>query len=157
MNEVFAILVLLAILVIGMAVLYVNMKRLVRTEVDEMRTMLYAHIEREKEKLAAIAVDAANAVRAAAVPAPPAASAAQAVKAEAKSAAAPAVKEPKKEDEVPEEVLLVISAVVAAFLGPAVRVRSARLIQAGNSAWAQQGRVFVQASHNLPMAHHAHA
>jgi hypothetical protein len=41
---------------------------------------------------------------------------------------------------------------VAAFLGKKARVRSARLIRpvVSTSAWAQQGRVFVQASHNLP-------
>jgi methylmalonyl-CoA carboxyltransferase large subunit len=62
-----------------------------------------------------------------------------------------AVKLPEKEG-IPEEVLLVISAVVAAFLGRSARVRSARYIHEGLSPWAQQGRVFVQASHNL--VHH---
>ena len=44
---------------------------------------------------------------------------------------------------------LVIAAAVAAFVGKSARVRSARYLQEGQSPWAQQGRVFVQASHNL--------
>ena len=50
------------------------------------------------------------------------------------------------------ELLLVIAAAVTSFLGKKVRIRSARLMQSppeAISAWAQQGRVFVQASHNL--------
>jgi len=46
-----------------------------------------------------------------------------------------------------EEKLLAISAAVAAFLGERVRIRQIRLIR--SSAWAQAGRVSVQASHWL--------
>ena len=63
----------------------------------------------------------------------------------------PAAKAPEKE-RIPEEILLVISAAVAAFVGKSARVRSARYLHEGQSPWAQQGRVFVQASHNL--VHH---
>lgn len=62
-----------------------------------------------------------------------------------------APKAPEKEG-IPEEILLVISAAVAAFVGRSARVRSARYLHEGESPWAQQGRVFVQASHNL--VHH---
>ena len=55
-------------------------------------------------------------------------------------------------DSIPEEIMLVIAAAVAAFVGKSARVRSARYLHDGMSPWAQQGRVFVQASHNL--AHH---
>jgi methylmalonyl-CoA carboxyltransferase large subunit len=66
--------------------------------------------------------------------------------------AAPAPAPPPPSDEISPEILSVISAAVAAFLGKKARVRSARLIRpvVSTSAWAQQGRVFVQASHNLP-------
>lgn len=50
------------------------------------------------------------------------------------------------------ETLAVITAAVTAFLGANVRVRSASLMPpslSGASAWSQQGRVFVQASHNI--------
>lgn len=57
---------------------------------------------------------------------------------------------PVTEDVTPE-ILMVLSAAVAAFLGKKVRVRSARMLRPlGANAWAQQGRVFVQASHSLP-------
>ena len=48
---------------------------------------------------------------------------------------------------ISEEVLLAISAGVAAFLGERVRIRQIRVI--GSPAWAQQGRVSIQASHRL--------
>ena len=46
-----------------------------------------------------------------------------------------------------EDRLIAISAAVAAFLGERVRIRQIRLIR--SNAWAQQGRVSVQASHWL--------
>src|SRR5262245_20042877 len=48
---------------------------------------------------------------------------------------------------VSEEALLIISAAVAAFLGERAHIRQVRLISSGG--WALQGRVFIQASHNL--------
>jgi|SRR5215472_15137600 len=48
---------------------------------------------------------------------------------------------------ISEERLLAISAAVAAYLGERVRIRQIRLIR--SHAWAQQGRVSVQASHWL--------
>jgi methylmalonyl-CoA carboxyltransferase large subunit len=55
------------------------------------------------------------------------------------AAAAPAA------TDVSEEILLVISAAVAAFLGKRPHIRQIRLV--GSAAWAQQGRVTIQASH----------
>lgn len=48
---------------------------------------------------------------------------------------------------ISEEILLVISAAVAAFLGERAHIRQVRLISSGG--WALQGRVFIQASHSL--------
>ena len=45
------------------------------------------------------------------------------------------------------EMVLVIGAAVAAFLGKKAPIRQIRLL--GSAAWAQQGRVTIQASHNL--------
>jgi hypothetical protein len=46
--------------------------------------------------------------------------------------------------------MAVIAAVVTAFLGRKVRIHQARLVNPEVvSPWAQQGRVFVQASHAL--------
>ena len=62
-------------------------------------------------------------------------------------AAVPAVAEPAPDDEITEEILTVISAAVAAFLGVRAHVRQIRLIR--SPAWAQQGRVTIQGSHQL--------
>ncbi len=58
--------------------------------------------------------------------------------------AAPVQEQPEP---VSEEVLLVISAAVAAFFGERVHIRQIRLVS--STAWAQQGRVSIQASHRL--------
>ena len=89
-------------------------------------------------------------------PAPAAASPAPAPLAASAPVATPAPKpvEPEKAEEVGPDVILVLSAAVAAFLGKRARIRSARLVRtAPSNAWAQQGRVFVQASHNLGVMH----
>ena len=54
-------------------------------------------------------------------------------------------------EEVSPETLLVIAAAVTAYLGKKVRIRSAKVVYSPDAfnAWSQQGRVFVQASHNL--------
>ena len=49
--------------------------------------------------------------------------------------------------EITEEELVAISAALAAYLGVRVRIRQIRLVS--SPAWAQQGRVSIQASHNL--------
>ena len=51
-----------------------------------------------------------------------------------------------------EELVLVISAAIAAFLGKRPHIRQIRLL--GSAAWAQQGRVTIQASHALSAHHH---
>lgn len=65
-------------------------------------------------------------------------------------AAAPAPP-PPQEEAITEELLLAISAAVAAFLGKRPHIRQIRLI--GSGAWAQQGRVSIQASHALAVRH----
>jgi len=50
------------------------------------------------------------------------------------------------------ETLAVIAAAATTFLGKKARIRSAKALspaQDGAGAWAQQGRVIVQTSHNL--------
>ncbi len=49
---------------------------------------------------------------------------------------------------ISEEELIAISAAVAAYLGVRAHIRQIRVIHS-NGAWAQQGRVSVQASHRL--------
>jgi methylmalonyl-CoA carboxyltransferase large subunit len=66
------------------------------------------------------------------------------------SPAAAAAAEPAKE-EISEELLLVLSAAIAAFLGKRPHIRQIRLLHSG--AWAQQGRVSIQASHSFVVRH----
>ncbi len=69
--------------------------------------------------------------------------------------AAPVAEEQEEEledEQVAAEMMPVLAAAVTALLGRKVRVLSARKLQSprqGLSPWSQQGRVFVQASHNL--------
>src|SRR5438552_169258 len=46
-----------------------------------------------------------------------------------------------------EELILVIGAAVAAYLGKKAPIRQIRLL--GSAGWAQQGRLTIQASHAL--------
>jgi methylmalonyl-CoA carboxyltransferase large subunit len=50
-----------------------------------------------------------------------------------------------------EELILVISAAIAAFLGKKPHIRQIQLL--GHAAWAQEGRVMIQASHRLSVPH----
>ena len=59
---------------------------------------------------------------------------------------------PPQHEEITPEMLVVIAAAVTTFLGKKVRIRSAKMLQSPYeivNPWSQQGRVFVQASHNL--------
>lgn len=75
---------------------------------------------------------------------------AELTKAPAPAQAQPIV--PEKKEEVSPEMIIVLSAAVTAFLGKKVRIRSAKMLQSPYeivNPWSQQGRVIVQASHNL--------
>jgi methylmalonyl-CoA carboxyltransferase 12S subunit len=48
-----------------------------------------------------------------------------------------------------EDMVLVISAAIAAFLGVKPPIRQIRLLD--GAPWGQQGRVTIQASHTLPV------
>ncbi len=66
------------------------------------------------------------------------------------AAAAPAVERSRDGDALSEETILVIGAAIAAFLGKKAHIRQIQLL--GSAAWAQQGRVTIQASHALSTA-----
>jgi methylmalonyl-CoA carboxyltransferase large subunit len=105
-------------------------RRMVRSEVQRLESL----IESKNGKAAA-----------APAPAPPA---------PVVAATVPKPAEPEIVEEVSPETIMVLTAAVAAFLGKRARIRGARLVHAApSSAWAQQGRVFVQASHNLGVMH----
>ncbi len=50
-----------------------------------------------------------------------------------------------------DELIAVISAALAAYLGVKPRIR--QIVLAGGASWAQQGRVTIQASHALTLRH----
>lgn len=60
---------------------------------------------------------------------------------------APKAVEPLPSTEISREVVLAISAAVAAFLGKRASIRQIRLT--GETPWAMQGRATVQASHGI--------
>ena len=109
-----------------------------REEMDALR----AHLSALTEKFAELEVAESPAVNGHAV--------AAAGAAEAPVAAAPAP-EPEPE-EISPEILMAISAAVAAYLGKRAHIRTVRLLS--STAWAQQGRVNIQASHRLNVPHH---
>ena len=61
-----------------------------------------------------------------------------------KEASAPVV---EKKPEIAPEIILAISAAVAAFLGARAKIHQIHL--PGSTAWAAQGRATVQASHGM--------
>jgi len=62
-------------------------------------------------------------------------------------ASSPPPAQPAVADGLSEELILVIGAAIAAFVGKKAHIRQIHLI--GSAAWAQQGRVTIQASHEL--------
>ena len=50
-------------------------------------------------------------------------------------------------DRLSEELVVTISAAIAAYLGVKPHIRQIRLL--GSASWAQQGRASIQASHSL--------
>ena len=59
----------------------------------------------------------------------------------------PAAASPVLSAAITEEELLAVSAAIGAYLGVRAHIRQIRLV--GTTAWAQQGRVSIQASHRL--------
>ena len=120
-------------------------------QVDSLRQALEAQMDELRvrqtelaEQLKAVqrSVTALEPKKAEPVPPPPA-------KVEVPKAEAKPQPQPPQVEGISEEIMLVIAAAVAAFVGKSARIRSARYVNEGQSPWAQQGRVFIQASHNL--------
>lgn len=64
---------------------------------------------------------------------------------------AAAIAERPAAETISPEILAAISAALAAYFGLMPRIRQIRLLSGG--AWAQQGRVTIQASHMLTNRH----
>ncbi len=76
----------------------------------------------------------------------------EAAEAKTNTTAAPAAaaQPPARAEKLSEELILVISSAIAAYLGKKAHIRQIQLL--GSAAWAQQGRVTIQASHALNSA-----
>jgi methylmalonyl-CoA carboxyltransferase 12S subunit len=65
----------------------------------------------------------------------------------------PAAAKNVAEERIDPEILMVIAAAVAAFMGRKAHIRRVRRsVAPGMNPWAQQGRVTIQASHNAGWA-----
>jgi methylmalonyl-CoA carboxyltransferase large subunit len=63
----------------------------------------------------------------------------------------PQQSETKDSDNVAPEIILAISAAIAAYLGVEPHIRQIRLLH--SHPWGQQGRVTIQASHRIRAGH----
>lgn len=139
-------LIVVVVVGLGCVVTYVGSQRALRRLVSELRqstehqlnslTSTLGALEKRVAELSVSTVAKAPARTEAVAPVP--------------KEAVHAVKE--KAEDVSPEMLVVIAAAVTAFLGKKVRIRSAKMLQSPYeivNPWSQQGRVFVQASHNL--------
>jgi cell division protein FtsL len=149
LNSAFGFVVLLFIVIIACAATYVMLQRRLKQEIAAMRAQIERDLDVKAEHFKSDPkTDLVKQAKAA-----ESSTAAVSAKPDTKSTVSP--QHQQTAEELAHETLVVIAAAVSAFLGRSVRLRSARLIQpVEGSAWAQQGRVFVQASHNLGIAHH---
>lgn len=138
--------VLLVVLVAGLLAGYLVLRREMQREIAELRRWVE---EAQRARLAEYPPAPVTVATQAPVPK------ASEAKAEKKkeSVVSPRPEPVKPKEEVTPEILAIIAAAVAQFVGAGARIRSARPMQfvPESNAWAQQGRVIVQASHNLGM------
>jgi methylmalonyl-CoA carboxyltransferase large subunit len=119
------------------------------TRVVDSLGAIQDEMARLSERVTALEAAVASAPRASA-PAPAPAPAPTPVSDAAPTA--PAKPEPQPQPEgLSEELILVISAAIAAFLGKKPHIRQIRLLS--SSVWAEHGRVTIQASHALSTHH----
>ncbi len=135
--------ILAAIPLVCLLTLYVAMRRAIRQNAEQLRREF-------EERLAVVTTKVRLTEPLPAAQQVPVAEAAP-VHSPAPVAKPPVAVPPKPVEEVTPEMLLVIAAAVTAYLGKAVRIRSARMLYSHESfnAWSQQGRAVIQASHNL--------
>ena len=135
--------VLLVLVVGGLLAGYFILRHQMSQQIAELRKMVDAG-----RRVESIAVRAPEPV----VAAPPKAEVPVAKPEVSKPKPVAALKAEPVKEEITAEILAVIAAAVAQFVGAGARIRSTRMIPIpeGN-AWAQQGRVIIQASHNLAM------
>jgi hypothetical protein len=137
--------VLLAVVLSGCAVTYLILQRLIRRSVSDGQAQIHEKLLALTGALHSLEVRM-TALRESAVEDAPA-SETEALQPDLTTETRI---EPNSEQIAPE-ILATITAATAAFLGQNAHVRSVKPLSAQQavSPWSQQGRVFVQASHNL--------
>jgi methylmalonyl-CoA carboxyltransferase large subunit len=142
--------IVIAAVAVGCVLTYVSLQRAFRRTVSELRLESERKLDALTRALNALQTQFAKlsqpiAIKPVAAPVP-------APVAKAEAAASTAKTATPQTEEVTPELLVVMAAAVTAFLGKKVRIRSAKMLQSPYeivNPWSQQGRVFVQASHNL--------
>jgi len=122
------------------------MARVTITDLAGMLEQLRAEMMEMSQRLAALEKRNGGKNGAPAAAGQPAA-AAEPLAAAAERPAAPPVHAEPVPAAITEEELLAISAAIGAYLGVRAHIRQIRLLS--TNAWAQQGRVSIQASHSL--------
>jgi len=131
---------LIVVAVAASVLTYVLLKRRFQRTVQQLRDEATPHISLLEQTVRKLEIEVTELRAAHAISATPPSGT-------EKTASAMVVKE-----EVSAEMLAILAAAVTAYLGKKVRIRSAKMIQTPYefvNPWAQQGRVIVQASHNL--------
>jgi len=152
-----AVVVIAVVLAVGWALTYVSLRRTFRRTASELRLETERQLNALTGTLKALEARVAElgqppAMRPATAPVPPLVTKLEATAPAAKAAVDKTKVDQTKEEEVSPEMLVVMAAAITAFLGKRVRIRSAKMLQSPYeivNPWSQQGRVFVQASHNL--------
>jgi acetylornithine deacetylase/succinyl-diaminopimelate desuccinylase-like protein len=109
-----------ALVIAGWVVVYVSSRRALRRTREELRLEFQRRIEALSANVTALERTAAGATQ--------------------------------KAEEINSETLATIAETIAALLGRKVHIRSVKILEtpsAVSNPWAQQGRVIVQASHNV--------
>jgi hypothetical protein len=137
--------VLLAVVLAGCALTYVVLQRLIRRSISNEQAQI-------QKKLIALTGTLHSLEACVAEMRDSAAEAVPALETEAGQAdLATETRIESDSEQVAAEILATITAATAAFLGRPAHIRSVTPLSAQQavSPWSQQGRVFVQASHNL--------
>jgi len=142
--------IVIVVVAVGCVLTYVNLQRAFRRAGFELRLESERKLDALTSTLNALQTQVAKLGHPTTIK--PAAAPVSVPVAKAEAAAPTAKAAAPQAEEVTPEMLVVMAAAVTAFLGKKVRIRSAKMLQSPYeivNPWSQQGRVFVQASHNL--------
>ncbi len=138
-----------AAVVVGSALAYGFAHRVFRRKLSELGDSTTRQVKLLSDAVTRLEADVARVTRL--VPSEPTAAVEAAPASQVPASAADDTQQ-NKAQEIAPDTLVILAAAVTAFLGKKVRIRSAKMLGTPYeivNPWAQQGRVIVQASHNL--------